>query len=81
MNERTLSAFVILLKRELWESKNLFIAAPLVLTVLSLVGLLWASMQIPPDMMTEFLGQFGAATNGLSATAVAPFLCRLRSLL
>jgi ABC-2 type transport system permease protein len=74
MNERSLAAFLILIRREMWESKNLFIAAPLVLTILTLVVLLWTSLQLPADTMTDVLGQLAAATNGLGATTVAPFL-------
>lgn len=74
MNNRDLNAFLILLKREMWESKNLFIAAPVVLTILFIVVFFWILPQLPEGGLPEALGQLGAMMEGVSVTALAPLL-------
>ncbi len=74
MNNRDLRAFLILLKREMWESKNLFIAAPVVLTILLVVAIFWVIPQLPEGALAEAISQLGAATEGVGALNLAPFL-------
>ena len=74
MNNRALTAFLILLKRELWENKNLFIAAPVVLTILFIVAIFWVLPQLPEGALAESVGQLGAMTEGVGPTVLAPLL-------
>ena len=73
MDSRELRSFLILVKRELWESRNLFIASPLVLAGLLTVGLVWALLQVPSDLLSETATQLGSSLEGLPATNLAPF--------
>lgn len=74
MNNRAFDAFVILLKREMWENRNLFISAPIVLTILLIVGFFWMLPQLPEGTMAEVIDQMSAATQGLSVSALAPLV-------
>lgn len=74
MNSHKIRAFPTLLKREMWESKNLFIASPAVLTVLIIVAFFWTLLQVPEDIIVETLGQLKALTDGVDITTLAPVL-------
>lgn len=75
MNNTMLNRFLILLKREMWESNKLFIASPMVLSGLLLVVLFWVVVQIPADVKAEGVSNLGALLDGASPFAVIiPFM-------
>jgi len=74
MNNRALTVFLILLKRELWENKNLFVAAPVVLTILFIVAIFWVLPQLPEGALAEGVGQLGVMTEGVGPAALASLL-------
>ncbi len=68
----------MLLRREMWESRHLFVASPLVLAGLMLIGMLWALLQVPEEMKagaTE-LGSLlqSVEPHRLFMTAAIPFV-------
>jgi len=75
MNNSIANRFLILLKREMWESNKLFIASPAVLSGLLLVILLWVLMQIPSEIKAEGVSSLGAMIDGSSPfDIVFPFM-------
>ena len=75
MNNSTANRFLILLKREMWESNKLFIASPAVLSGLLLVVLFWVLIQIPADIKAEGINSLGALLEGSSPLdIVVPFM-------
>lgn len=75
MNNRIANRFLILLKREMWESNKLFIASPAVLSGLLLVILIWVLSQIPAEIKAEGISNLGAYFNGSSPfDIVVPFV-------
>jgi len=72
MNDATLGRFLILLRREMWESNRLFVASPAVLTGLLLVAMLWTLLQVPTEMKAEALQQAGAYLDGVSPIDLSP---------
>jgi len=75
MNNNIANRFLILLKREMWESSKLFIASPAVLSGLLLVVLFWVLMQIPAGVKAEGISNLGALLEGTSSFGiVAPFM-------
>ena len=59
MNNNIANRFLVLLKREMWESNKLFIASPAVLSVLLLVVSFWILTQIPAELRAEGVSNFG----------------------
>ena len=75
MNSSVMQRYVVLLKREMWESNKLFIASPVVLSVLLLVATLWTVAQIPGDVKAEGIVGLGALLDGTSPSQiVAPLM-------
>ncbi len=75
MNKISWNRFPVLLKREMWESKKLFIASPMVLSLLLLIVLLWVFIQIPADIKEEVISNMDALLDGASTLAlVVPFM-------
>jgi ABC-2 type transport system permease protein len=77
MGNFELSQFMMLLKREYWEHRGLFVIAPLVVALILLVASFWASRFAGPEMVTEVLRQFGTLTSGLTATQLGPLMMPL----
>ena len=75
MDNNPANRFLILLKREMWESNKLFIASPAVLSGLLLVILFWVLMQVPAQLKAEAVSNLGPLLEGASASAiVVPFM-------
>ncbi len=79
MNRTLYSQFPMLLRREMWESRHLFVASPLVLAGLMLIGMLWALLQVPEGVKagaTELLGSLlqSVEPHRLIMTAAIPFV-------
>lgn len=74
MDNFQLTQFVMLLRREIWEHKGLFIGAPLVQGLIFLVAALWAFRLPGQEVLTGLLEQLGSLTDGLSASQLAPML-------
>lgn len=74
MNNRTINEFVVLLKRELWECRNLFLGTPLVLTILLIVIGLLLLVRVPEEMALGVVQQLGSLTDGARAADLAPLM-------
>lgn len=74
MNNTVLRQFVVLLRREMWESNRLFIASPAVLAGLLLVILLWIFLEVPVEIKAEAITQLGSYLQGVSPFQLMPIL-------
>jgi len=66
--------FLVLLKREMWESRKLFIASPLVITGLLMVGVFWAMVRVPSDAIANLIELLSGALQGLWPSELPPVL-------
>jgi len=75
MNNSVMNRFIVLLRRELWESYKLFVASPLVLSGLLLVAMLWVVLQVPAEIKAEGINGLGSLLGGESPIGLkAPFM-------
>jgi ABC-2 type transport system permease protein len=74
MRDQLATSFLVSLKREMWESRNLFIASPLVITGIISVGLLWALFRVPGDAVADLLELLSGALRGLWPSELPPVL-------
>ncbi|MBT3529457.1 MAG: hypothetical protein HOF74_07415 [Gammaproteobacteria bacterium] len=73
MDKFVLLQFYALVKREVLENRNLFVAAPAVLALLMLVAAIWVVSFLPDDRLVSFVEYLGVLFDGLSPTEMAPF--------
>ena len=73
MDKFTLIQFYTLVRRELWENRNLFIGAPVVLALLLLVATAWIVSFLPKEQIVTAVEYLAILFDGLSPAEMAPF--------
>lgn len=74
MNRLSANAFLFLLRRELWESRKLFIASPAVLAALLVVASVVAFVQLPEEVLVDAAGQVAGLVEGVPVSQLALLL-------
>ncbi len=77
MNKFVFLQFYALVKREVWENRNLFVGAPAVLALLLLVATVWVASFLPQAQLISAVEYLAILFDGLSPTEMAPFFMLL----